>query len=530
MVERDLSKKLSIIVPAWNEEETIGEVLKELLRLQPDELIVVDNGSEDQTGNIAGEAGARVITYDVPLGNDIPRAIGALATEADIYLFTDSDIIIPAEELITLIEDIEEGVDMAINAVDWCARFPNPDAPSIARYYLNVCLGRRDLGLENVLTIPHAFSKKALDLIGREVLANPLLATAMVIDQGLNVSVPTQFNVLGKNRPRKAHQIRPGDKLPYSYLRIHGDTNEAFRYLLEQKGPRFGLGSGLRDRKAYRKISKYKRHWQVNPSPGFNDDTTLVLSISQNSITLRRFLESVKDQFRLIPIVHGADERVRKLLTQMGIHYVDIHHFVGHDVAFAIGAELVETPICVFHDTMLPLDNYELFGFIMPIRTNQADITINNQSSRVGRLEGMSPVHIGNYYMNVVGNQPELTASAMNLPPYAMNQTALEKLGTRILMNPWVAQLKALDQNLRMVEGIFIDSPERLNAKFKRVLMDENTLLGDQMEALYYWIQKYGYRGNFHDGNRQRQVLPDSAMFPILPPITSDVDETTLLG
>lgn len=55
---------------------------------------------------------------------------------------------------------------------------------------------------------------------------------------------------------------------------------------------------------------------------------------------------------------------------------------------------------------------------------------------------------------------------------------------------------------------------------WKPVLLDRNTLLGDQMESLYYWVTKYGYRGGFHDGNRQRQVLPPGRpTYPVTPPV-----------
>ncbi|WP_029419966.1 glycosyltransferase family 2 protein [Alicyclobacillus macrosporangiidus] len=530
-IHRDTTKRLAIVVPASNEADTIRPVLTELLKLQPDELIVVENGSTDGTGQIAKSMGAKVLSYDMPLGNDVPRALGALAADADIYLFTDSDIVIPAEELMPLIEDIESGSDMAINAIDWCARHPKPDAPSIARYYLNLCLGRRDLGLENVLTVPHAFSRKALDHIGKEVLANPLLATALVIDEGLTVTVPTQFNVLDKNRARKAHQTRPGDKLPYAYLRMHGDTTEAFAYLLNKKGPRFGFGPGLQDRSAYYARLAYTQTWKPSAQPVKEPDVTLVLSISHDTVPLRRFLEQMKDRYRLIPVVHGAEAKVTRLLERLNIPYIHIPRFVGHNVAFAIGAELAETPIAVFHDTLQPLDNYEIHPFVAPIRAGKAHVVVNDQSMYVGRLEGMYSVHIGNYYMNIVGNEPELTTSGMNLPPYGVHVPSFRPIGWHALMNPSLAQLVALERGLKVVPGLHLDITHRTNVRWRPVLLDRNTLLGDQMESLYYWVTKYGYRGGFHDGNRQRQVLPPGRpTYPVTPPVGQPhVDLHTIL-
>lgn len=51
-------KQLSIIIPAQNEEATIKEVILEARKIEPKEIIVVINGSTDQTEAIAKQLGA----------------------------------------------------------------------------------------------------------------------------------------------------------------------------------------------------------------------------------------------------------------------------------------------------------------------------------------------------------------------------------------------------------------------------------------------------------------------------------------
>ena len=87
-------KQLSIIIPAQNEESTIKEVILEARKIEPKEIIVVINGSTDQTEAIAKQSGATVIVYEERLGHDIGRAIAQEAT-GDILLFIDADFAIP---------------------------------------------------------------------------------------------------------------------------------------------------------------------------------------------------------------------------------------------------------------------------------------------------------------------------------------------------------------------------------------------------------------------------------------------------
>jgi glycosyltransferase involved in cell wall biosynthesis len=58
-----------MIVPAWNEEASVGAVVKDLYRVHPDaDVLVVNDGSMDQTGPVARDAGAIVVDLPVNLG------------------------------------------------------------------------------------------------------------------------------------------------------------------------------------------------------------------------------------------------------------------------------------------------------------------------------------------------------------------------------------------------------------------------------------------------------------------------------
>jgi glycosyltransferase involved in cell wall biosynthesis len=83
--------KISVVIPALNEEQAIGEVVRAVPINRVHEIIVVDNGSTDDTAKQASLAGARVIFEPRPGYGSACLAGAKAATEADIIVFLDGD-------------------------------------------------------------------------------------------------------------------------------------------------------------------------------------------------------------------------------------------------------------------------------------------------------------------------------------------------------------------------------------------------------------------------------------------------------
>ena len=110
-------KSISIILPAKNEARNIQQVLRDLSLICPQaEIIVVNDGSTDETDKIATQAGANVITHPYSMGNGAAIKTGARNATGDILIFMDADGQHNPEDIPDLLAKLEEGYDMVVGA------------------------------------------------------------------------------------------------------------------------------------------------------------------------------------------------------------------------------------------------------------------------------------------------------------------------------------------------------------------------------------------------------------------------------
>lgn len=224
-------KKLSVVIPARNEEATISSVIAEVRNLEPTEIIVVDNGSQDATAQRALQSGAAVVSAAEALGTDTGRAVGALYATGEIVLFLDAEPVIAAEDLYPFALAVQRGVDIALNDLNDCrAERWHSHAAAPAMYALNAALDHKHLGAASMVMVPFALSRKALNRIGAEPLLCPPRAFALGVLSGLRAEAVHRVDVESRNRPRLEHATGEANR------KIIGDHIEAFHVVLEKKG------------------------------------------------------------------------------------------------------------------------------------------------------------------------------------------------------------------------------------------------------------------------------------------------------
>jgi glycosyltransferase involved in cell wall biosynthesis len=109
-------RKISVILPALNEAASIGALIEGIGRMaasrqrQGDlfEIVVVDDGSTDGTGETAARAGARVVRHPYNIGNGAAVKAGMRAAGGDIYVLMDADGQHRPEEIPVLLDALQE--------------------------------------------------------------------------------------------------------------------------------------------------------------------------------------------------------------------------------------------------------------------------------------------------------------------------------------------------------------------------------------------------------------------------------------
>jgi glycosyltransferase involved in cell wall biosynthesis len=116
--EKSEKMKISVIIPAYNEEQALKPVVDEYLPYA-DEIIIVDDGSSDSTYEIAKtllNEKVQVLQHEKNQGKVAALRTGVEHATGDIIIFTDADCTYPARYIPEFINKLEHGVDLVLGS------------------------------------------------------------------------------------------------------------------------------------------------------------------------------------------------------------------------------------------------------------------------------------------------------------------------------------------------------------------------------------------------------------------------------
>jgi glycosyltransferase involved in cell wall biosynthesis len=485
---------VSVVIPARNEQKTIASVIQNARLVHPrTEVIVVVNGSTDQTAETARRLQARVYELSDPLGHDAGRAFGARQARGRAILFLDADFAVAAAELRPFVRAVlQDGVDLALNSYPRGVH-PHSFSTLISKHMLNSLLRRPDLLASSMTAVPHALSRKALQTISADDLRNPPLAQAKLLQAGCKAA-RVQYVPVSRLNPLRHKKLRH-----FLTELILGDHLEAVQFLLQQSGRRGG----------YTDLGRNRELLQREPSRRITCETAAIIAANNEARNIGRV---VKNAFaagvdRVLVVDNGSQDRTAELARQAGADVIRFRQRLGHDVGRGIGCLYCRAQVYVFLDGDLVIPPEQIRPFLAAVRHGGADVALNDLNALLKKRKRVDDVTVAKRFLNHALLRGDLGANSLVAVPHALSRHAVERIGVEALGVPPLAMVRAVQSKLaiRAVQEVDVFTANPIRQAYHRSAAGNlvaDLILGDTCEALSELLAASTARGFFRGASR----------------------------
>jgi glycosyltransferase involved in cell wall biosynthesis len=264
-VSVETAPSVTVVIPCLNEAETIGESVRRaraaLGRLdRPCEVLVVDNGSDDGSAELAAAAGARVI-HEPRRGYGSAYLAGFAAAETDYLVMVDADLTYDFEEIPRFVSELDAGYELVIGnrlegvqpgAMGVLSRIGNPILSGLLNLLYRTPVKDAHCGLRALRR--DVLSTLALNATGMEFASEMVIRAAR---SNLQLrELPIELHVRGGESKRSP--FRDG----WRHLRLMLVYSPGFLFLMP--GSIMIVLGALTDLTVFAHISIFGRAWYIH--------------------------------------------------------------------------------------------------------------------------------------------------------------------------------------------------------------------------------------------------------------------------
>jgi dolichol-phosphate mannosyltransferase len=236
--------RISVVVPVYNEEETVAQVLESLSKVPLDlEVVVVDDASTDRTWEILQNvrtqeafAGYRFVRHDHNQGKGAGLRTGFGLVSGDLVTVQDADMEYNPQELPALVRKWQEAGDTRVAVYGVRDLSPQKLTTRWGNQFLtfvtNLLYGCRIHDMETCYKLMPGSLARALPMEGRRFEIEPEI-TACIVQAGYTIlEVPIRYS------PRKAKKLSPfKDGWPALAMLLRRRFTKRFRYIDTASAP-----------------------------------------------------------------------------------------------------------------------------------------------------------------------------------------------------------------------------------------------------------------------------------------------------